>query len=143
MVCKRDITICPWIGVVCNSHVTLGVMVRKRDMQPVCSSFNDVHVPCYMIPMCYFVPSSRQAYICAEVIAAGFIVIQCLPDIDSWSIHRTIISLIVSTSVTFIGSVDPVWLIAGLWISDFVEVSCSAKVMIGITRLMYLGPNDF
>ena len=67
-----------------------------------------------MMPMCYFVPSSQQANICADISAVGFIVIQCLPDIDSWSIHCTIISLIVSTSVTFIGSVDPVWLIAGV-----------------------------
>ena len=81
MVRKRDITICPRIGVVRNSHVTLSVIVRKRDMQHVCSTFNDVHLPCYMMLMCYFVPSSRQAYICAEVIAAGFIVIQCLLEI--------------------------------------------------------------
>ena len=110
------------VGVVRNSHVTLGVMVRKRDMQPVCSRFNNVHVPCYMMPMCYFVPSSQQAYTCAEIIAAGFSVIQWLPDIDSWSIQDTVVSLIVTMPVTFIGSVDPVWLIASLWISNFVEV---------------------
>jgi len=110
-------------------------------MQPICPSFNDVDVPCYMMPMCYFVPSSQQAYTCAEIIAAGFIVIQCLPDIDSWSIQHTVVSLIVTTPVTFIDSVDPIWLIAGLWISDFVEVSCFTKVMIGIIKLIYLGPN--
>ena len=94
-----------------------------------------------MMPMCNFVPSSQQAYICAEIIAAGFIVIQRFPDIESWFIHHTF--LIVMTPVTFIGSVDPVWLIACLWISDFVKVSCSTIVMIEITRLMYLSPHSF
>ena len=66
-----------------------------------------------MMPMCYFVPSFQQADICAEIIVAGFIVIQHLLDIDSWSIHHTIVSLFITMPVTFIGSVDPVWLIAG------------------------------
>ena len=81
-----------------------------------------------MMPMCNFVPSSQQAYICAEIIAAGFIVFQRLPGIDSWSIHCTIVSLIVTTPITFIGSVDPVWLIAGLWISDFARSVVQLKL---------------
>ena len=110
-----------------------GVMVSKWDMQPIWHSFNNVHVPCYVMLMCYFVPSFQQAYICAKIIA---IVIQYLLGIDSWSIHLTIVSLIVIMPVTFIGPVQPVGLIAGLWISNCVKVSCSTKVMIRIIRLI-------
>ena len=103
MVHKRGISFCPWIGVVRNSHVTLGVMVRKQDMQPICSSFNDVHLPCYMMLMCYlFHHPSKPTFVLKLLLLD--LLLSNLPDIDSWSIHRTIVSLIATTPVTLVQS---------------------------------------
>ena len=126
---------CLWTDNVRDSTVSLGVMVHKRleDLSiPIFGAC--IYFPCYMMPMCYFVPSSQQVPTCTLPIIMGFLQV-CNISVDDpvlWALstYYHIASLTQAMPVTFIGSVNLLWLIAGLWLSNSIEVSCYIQIAI-------------